>query len=193
MMFKRQKNTLFGLDLYRIAPALFSGVMINGTKPTIFLSSTQNLIAVALILQKHYQINYLVDLSASDNLHTNFGGRFLMNYLFRSIKQNLRAFVNEPVHIKIAVDGIDSLKKTFSGANWLEREAWDLYGVLFFNNSELRRILTDYGFSGYPLRKDFPLSGYLEVRYDDSVQRIVLEPVELSQEFRFFRFHNPWL
>ena len=80
----------------------------------------------------------------------------------------------------------------FPAANWYEREAYDMYGILFSGHPDLRRILTDYGFQGYPLRKDFPLTGYVEVRYDDDQKRVVYEPVKLTQEFRSFDFESPW-
>ena len=76
--------------------------------------------------------------------------------------------------------------------NWFERETWDKFGICFLNHPDLRRLLTDYGFEGHPLRKDFPLSGYVEFRYDDSKKRVVSEPIELSQDFRFFDFSSPW-
>tara|TARA_B100000780_G_scaffold224410_1_gene163518 strand:+ start:2944 stop:3291 length:348 start_codon:yes stop_codon:yes gene_type:complete len=90
------------------------------------------------------------------------------------------------------VGSVESVTKVFNSANWWEREIWDMFGVFFSNHPDLRRILTDYGFEGYPLRKDFPLSGYVEVRYDDIVKRVVCEPLELAQEFRSFNFESPW-
>jgi NADH-quinone oxidoreductase subunit C len=80
----------------------------------------------------------------------------------------------------------------FKSANWLEREVWDLFGVVFSDHPDLRRILTDYGFEGHPLRKDFPLTGYVEARYDEDQKRVVYEPVQLQQEFRTFDFMSPW-
>ena len=98
----------------------------------------------------------------------------------------LKIFVNE-------IDSVNSCIEIFKSANWWEREIWDMYGIYFQNHPDLRRILTDYGFEGYPMRKDFPISGYVEVRYDQTKRRVVLEPLELSQEFRAFNFETPWL
>ena len=85
-----------------------------------------------------------------------------------------------------------SIIGVFPGAEWFERETWDLYGVMFTNHPDMRRLLTDYGFEGHPLRKDFPLTGFVEVRYDDEQKRVVYEPVQLTQEFRNFDFLSPW-
>ena len=115
--------------------------------------------------------------------------RFDVVYHLLSPKQNLR------VRVKVQTDEqtpVPSICEVFPGANWFEREAYDMYGILFTGHPELRRLLTDYGFEGYPLRKDFPLTGFVEVRWDDEVKRVVYEPVRLAQEFRNFDFMSPW-
>ncbi|WNJ93227.1 NADH-quinone oxidoreductase subunit C [Bosea sp. 685] len=102
---------------------------------------------------------------------------------------------NHRVRVKIQTDEatpVPSVIEIFPAANWYEREAYDFYGILFSGHPDLRRILTDYGFEGYPLRKDFPLTGFVEVRYDDEQKRVVYEPVKLNQEFRNFDFLSPW-
>jgi NADH-quinone oxidoreductase subunit C len=102
---------------------------------------------------------------------------------------------NTRVRIKIEVDeatSVASLVDVFPGANWFEREVYDLYGVVFTGHPDLRRLLTDYGFEGHPLRKDFPLTGFVEVRWDDEQKRVVYNPVQLAQEFRSFDFLSPW-
>jgi NADH-quinone oxidoreductase subunit C len=115
--------------------------------------------------------------------------RFDVVYHLLSPKQNLR------IRVKIEVDEttpVPSIIGVFPAANWFEREAYDLYGVLFTGHPDMRRLLTDYGFEGHPLRKDFPLTGFVEVRYDDEQKRVVYEPVRLTQEFRNFDFLSPW-
>ena len=115
--------------------------------------------------------------------------RFDVVYNLLSLKHNQR------IRVKVATDEdtpVPSVAPVFSAAGWFEREAWDLYGILFSDHPDLRRILTDYGFQGHPLRKDFPLTGFVEVRYDEEQKRVVYQPVRLTQEFRGFDFLSPW-
>ena len=103
--------------------------------------------------------------------------------------------LNQRIRLKVETDDeqpVPSAVELYSCAGWWEREAWDLYGILFADNPDLRRILTDYGFDGHPLRKDFPLTGYVELKYDEEQKRVVYEPVKLKQEFRSFDFLSPW-
>ncbi len=114
---------------------------------------------------------------------------------FEVVYQLLSHRLNHRIRMKVATDEdtpVPSLNGVFSSAGWFEREAYDLYGILFSGHPDLRRILTDYGFEGHPLRKDFPLTGNVEVRYDDEQKRVVYEPVRLTQDFRSFDFESPW-
>ena len=115
--------------------------------------------------------------------------RFEVVYELLSVRYNTRIRLKTDVN---EMESIESVSQVYSGANWWEREIWDLFGIYFLNHPDLRRILTDYGFEGYPLRKDFPLSGYQEVRYDEKYKRVVYESIELAQEFRTFDFVSPW-
>ncbi len=129
----------------------------------------------------------LVDLCGVD--YPERAERFDVVYNLLSLKHNQR------IRIKLSTSEdapVDSVMSVFSTANWFEREVWDLYGVFFKGHSDLRRILTDYGFEGHPLRKDFPLTGFVEVRYDEEQARVVYEPVELTQDYRKFDFSSPW-
>jgi NADH-quinone oxidoreductase subunit C len=114
---------------------------------------------------------------------------------FDLIYHLLSPWQNQRIRVRVKTDEatpVPSAVSVFPAANWFEREAYDMYGILFSGHPDLRRILTDYGFQGYPLRKDFPLTGYVEVRYDDALKRVVYEPVKLTQEFRSFDFMSPW-
>jgi len=129
----------------------------------------------------------LVDVCGAD--YPERAQRFEVVYHLLSIAHNRRC------RVKVATDEetpVPSVVPVFNAANWFEREAWDLYGILFADHPDLRRLLTDYGFEGHPMRKDFPLTGYVEVRYDDEKKRVVYEPVRLTQEFRRFDFMSPW-
>lgn len=114
---------------------------------------------------------------------------------FEVVYHLLSPRLNQRIRIKLSTSEtapVASVNDVFPAANWYEREAYDLYGIRFTGHPDLRRLLTDYGFQGYPLRKDFPLTGYVEVRYDDEKKRVVYEPVKLTQEFRDFDFESPW-
>jgi NADH-quinone oxidoreductase subunit C len=115
--------------------------------------------------------------------------RFTCNLFFLSVEYNFRLGININI---FQMDFFPSLAGVYPNSNWSEREMRDMFGIYFVNNPDLRRLLTDYGFEGFPLRKDFPLTGYFEVRYDDEFQQILYEPVQLAQEFRLFTLPNPW-
>lgn len=133
------------------------------------------------------QFEVLIDICGVD--YPERAERFDVVYHLLSLRKNQR------VRIKTTTDEdtpVASAIPVFPAANWFEREAYDMYGILFSGHPDLRRILTDYGFQGYPLRKDFPVTGYVELRYDDAQKRVVYEPVKLTQEFRNFDFESPW-
>ena len=114
---------------------------------------------------------------------------------FEVVYHLLSPRLNQRIRVKIAADEatqVPSAIHVFPNADWYEREAFDMFGILFAGHPDLRRLLTDYGFQGHPLRKDFPLTGYVEVRYDDEKKRVVYEPVKLTQDFRSFDFESPW-
>lgn len=140
-------------------------------------------------LRDHTGMQYklLVDQTAVD--YPREEKRFEVVYLFLSLQHNSRIRVKTKVD---ALTPVDSVVELFPAANWFERETWDMFGIFFADHPDLRRILTDYGFDGHPLRKDFPLSGFFEVTYNDSKKRVVLESLQLTQELRYFDFASPW-
>lgn len=141
---------------------------------------------------KECKFQILLDVLGADypeRLGAEDGGRFDVIYTLLSLRHNHR------VRVRLKVDEFElvpSAVEVFKSALWFEREVWDMYGVLFAGNPDLRRVLTDYGFEGHPQRKDFPLTGYVELRYDEELKRVVYEPVELTQDFRRFDFTSPW-
>jgi len=128
-----------------------------------------------------------IDLSAVDFYYKK--SRFKLFYLFLNLYNNKRVSISTALSDTLLVSSISSLYKSF---NWAEREAWDMFGFFFVNNNNLRRILNDYGFKGYPLRKDFPLTGFVELYFNNSIVEISYRPVQLSQELRFFNFSSCW-
>lgn len=150
---------------------------------------TKKLVPILFFLKNHTnsQFKILSEICAVD--YINNENRFEIIYNLLSIRFNSR------LKIKIKINefqSIDSIIEIYKAANWCEREVWDMFGICFNNHSDLRRILTDYGFEGHPLRKDFPLSGFLEVFYNELKKRVVYEPINLSQQYRLFEFNNPW-
>ena len=129
----------------------------------------------------------LIDITAIDHPSQNL--RFELIYILLSMTKNKRLILK--TNLKEG-DGIDSISKIYKSANWYERECYDLFGIEFFNHPDLRRIMTDYNFEGHPLRKDFPLTGHTEVRYDELAKKVIYEPVKLSQEYRNFDYTSPW-
>jgi NADH-quinone oxidoreductase subunit C len=129
----------------------------------------------------------LIDVTAAD--YPERTERFEVVYNLLSLSHNQRIRVKVPTDEN---EPVPSVTQLFNSAGWFEREVWDMYGVFFTDHPDLRRMLTDYGFEGHPLRKDFPLTGYVEVRYDDEQKRVVYEPVKLTQDFRSFDFMSPW-
>lgn len=151
--------------------------------------SRDQLIFSLKCLKSHigYQYNLLTSIAGVDFLGKSY--RFCVVYDLLSLNTNSRIRVKTFVNEVISVPSVVNL---YVNANWWEREIWDLFGIYFEGHPDLRRILTDYGFEGHPLRKDFPLYGFVEVRYDEGKQQVVSEPVELAQEFRSFTFQTPW-
>jgi NADH-quinone oxidoreductase subunit C len=154
-----------------------------------FEASRNTILPLLKLLRDDAQLQFVsfIDLAGAD--YPGREERFDVVYHLLSPRRNQR------LRIKLTTDEdtpVPSATGVFPGADWYEREAWDLYGIFFSGHPDLRRLLTDYGFDGHPLRKDFPLTGFVEVRYDDEVKRVVYEPVNLRQEFRNFDFLSPW-
>ena len=148
-----------------------------------------NLNSVLLFLKSNNQCKFkqLIDIAAAD--FPNQEKRFKIYYLLLSHENNLRIKISIQFNID---EKIPSITKIYPSANWMEREVFDMYGVKFKNHPDLRRILTDYNFKGFPLRKDFPLTGFNEVRYSEKDKKVIYEPVKLEQNYRDFDFSSPW-
>lgn len=153
------------------------------------IARAEDIVPVLTVLRDDSRFRFVnfVDICGAD--YPGREQRFEVVYHLLSPRHNWR------IRVKVSTDEttpVPSVVDVFPAANWFEREAYDFYGIVFTGHPDLRRILTDYGFEGYPLRKDFPLTGFVEVRYDDEQKRVVYEPVKLNQEFRNFDFLSPW-
>jgi len=175
-----------------LIPRLVTTGVVVRNEPILYVDPP-NVPAVMDFLKNHTgtRCKQLVDVTAID-IPTR-EKRFEVCYQLLSIDHNSRMRVKTQVGGHEGDDGVPSLVDLFNSANWYEREVWDMYGIYFEGHPDLRRLLTDYGFQGHPLRKDFPLSGFVECRYDPSKKRVVTEPLELTQEFRQFDALSPWV
>ena len=178
----------FTNSLIKIVPKWVQYLQSSQNEAVLFVYP-QYLVSFLLFLRDYTntQCKQLIDITAIDN--PSRSSRFQVVYQMLSIQYNAR------IRVKSCIDEvtpISSATGVFSCAAWWEREVWDMFGIFFYDHPDLRRILTDYGFHGHPLRKDFPLTGYVEVRYDDSEKRVITEAVEMPQEFRYFDFATPW-
>lgn len=192
----RQHNPLmrkhlseFGQYVAEMLPKYVQKVEITNTDELDIMIHPEGIIPTIQFMKDHHNAQFLniIDIAGMDVPSREY--RFEIIYMLMSLRFNAR------IKVKTYTDEltpVDSIVSVFAGANWYEREIWDMFGVFFSNHPDLRRILTDYGFEGHPFRKDFPLTGYTELRYDDEVKRVVVEPLELAQEFRKFEYNHAW-
>lgn len=191
MVEQKQNNNeaiKFAKSLVKSVPKWIKYLVYSRNEIVLYILP-EYLLYLLTFLKNHVntQFKLLIDITAVD--YPSRLMRFELVYNLLSIQHNAR------IRIKTTIDEItpiSSVTQLYSSAGWWEREVWDMFGIFFSNHPDLRRILTDYGFQGHPLRKDFPLSGFVEVRYDDSEKRVINSPIELTQEFRYFDFASPW-
>ena len=162
---------------------------LSDDKALVIHTDPEHIVSILAFLRDDARSQYkvLTDITAVD--YPEREARFEVVYNLLSLRFSTR------IRVKLRADEtmlVPSATAVYSAANWFEREVWDMYGVMFADHPDLRRILTDYGFEGHPQRKDFPLTGYVEVRYDEQQKKVVYEPVKLDQEFRNFDFESPW-
>lgn len=175
-------------SMYLLKTLPCKNIIISKKELSLNIDATK-IIPVFFFLKYHTNCQYklISDICTID--YPSKINRFTLVYNLLSIRFNSR------IRIKIMINelqSVNSITSIYKGASWWEREVWDLFGIFFNNHPDLRRILTDYGFEGHPLRKDFPLSGYLEVYYNELKKRVVYEPIHLSQKYRLFEFNVPW-
>ncbi len=177
------------IDLLKISMKIFDCEIICLNSEICINSSSKDFIKIIHFIKDHPTTNFslLIDICAVD--YPENKKRFEVIYNFLSVSQNLRLKLKLKVGIN---ENVESISNIYSCSNWYEREIWDLFGISFSNHPDLRRILTDYDFEGYPLRKDFPLTGFVQVRYDNERKQVINEPVKLDQEYRNFDNLSPW-
>ena len=171
----------------KLPESVVSSKLVNGELTFSIVLSSLVTFMEFLKTDQHCNFSTLVDITVVD--YPNRENRFELVYHYLSMYQNQR------IRVKMEVNEdhiVPSIVDIFPASNWFEREIFDMFGILFSGHPDLRRILTDYGFKGHPLRKDFPTTGYVELRYDEEKKRVVYEPVELVQEYRQFDFMSPW-
>jgi len=193
MLNKQNRTNSFSLYrnyiLHLLPKDIFKIVNTQNSKNFNLYFNSNEILYVISFFMKHYlfRFRYFIDLSCVDLFNNLY--RFQLTYFFVSIPLNsriaLKTFLKDS-------QKINSISLLFAGASWYEREVWDMFGIQFFNHPDLRRLLTDYFFSGFPLRKDFPVTGYLELRYHENLKKIKYQPLKLIQEFRAFDTISPW-
>lgn len=185
------KNTYNLLSfLLKTIPLFLIKLQVNIKENLIIITTKHEYLLNLITFLKDNQLlqfKTLISITAVD--YPKNKNRFEINYFLLSYKLNTRIIIKLNTSDILPVPSITPI---FKGANWYEREVWDLFGVFFSNHPDLRRILTDYGFEGFPFRKDFPQTGFVEVRYDDQKKYVLYEPLEMTQEFRSFDFLSPW-
>ena len=190
MLTNSTKVLYFWLFISTVFNKYIYGYILKECNLYLFIKES-SLLFLTFCLKKNELINLrsLLDIAVVDLLNISKNGRFMLNYVFLNYIKEIR------VIIKILNDGrqpVRSLARLYQSSDWLEREVWDMYGIKFLFHNNLRRILTDYGYKGHPLRKDFPLIGYIDIYYDEVLQGIALRAVETSQAFRYYEFESPW-
>ncbi|XP_056639756.1 NADH dehydrogenase [ubiquinone] iron-sulfur protein 3, mitochondrial-like [Diorhabda sublineata] len=186
---RRDQLKIFGSYVFECLPKYVEKVQITHTDELELLVVPDGILCVMQFLKDHHnsQFEALMDVTAIDVPSRVY--RFEVIYNLLSFRYNARCRVKTYTD---ELTPLESVTGIYKGANWPEREVYDMFGIFFANHPDLRRILTDYGFQGNPFRKDFPISGYVEVRYDEEKKRVVCEPLELAQEFRQFDLSFPW-
>jgi len=184
-----KKNEFLILLLHKISFNWIKTISKKRTNIHIWVYNHKNILNLLNFLKKNsfFKIQQVVDIYGVDFLNFKSDGRFELNYVLLSLYYNTRIIVRSVINLYDIVNTTTSL---FKSSGWLEREIWDMLGIFFCKHNDLRRILTDYGFSGHPLRKDFPLPGYWEVSYDDRAKSVVFDLIELSQDFRIFKLKD---